>query len=124
MDVSVHGAGCGEPNMYMLPYRCKVTGVTGDAAVAPGTPAVWCEDDPSQCIPGAKQMIYWNQAEGNNIEVIGTDLAGSPKSPAYNAKLGFVNGMFYDPSYMSYLWLKMCRCTDRYIPGSRFRHAN
>ncbi|KAG6898397.1 hypothetical protein C0992_004108 [Termitomyces sp. T32_za158] len=67
-------------------------GVTGDDAVAPGVPAVWCEDDPSQCISGAKQMIYWNQAEGNNIEVSGTDLAGDPRSPAYNAKLGFVNG--------------------------------
>lgn len=68
-------------------------GVTGDAAVSPGTPAVWCEDDSSQCISGAKQMIYWNQAERNNIEVSGTDLAGNPKSPAYNAKLGFANGM-------------------------------
>ncbi|KAG6889492.1 hypothetical protein C0995_000657 [Termitomyces sp. Mi166 len=84
--------GCGEPNMYMLPYKCRVTGATGNAAVAPGTPAVWCEDDPSRCIAGAKQMIYWNQAERNNIEVRGNDLAGDPKSPAYNMKLGFANG--------------------------------
>ncbi|KAG6819334.1 hypothetical protein H0H93_012810 [Arthromyces matolae] len=85
--------GCGTPNMYMLPYKCKVTGVTGNAAVAPGTPAVWCEDDPSKCVVGAKQMIYWHQADGNNIQVDGVDLAGEPKSPAYNTKLGFSNGM-------------------------------
>jgi len=84
--------GCGEPNMYMAAYRCKVTGATGNAAVAPATPAVWCEDDASKCIVGAKQMIYWNQLDGNNIEVNGTDLAGDPKSPAYNNKLGFQNG--------------------------------
>ncbi|KAG6813008.1 hypothetical protein H0H92_014745 [Tricholoma furcatifolium] len=76
----------------MLPYRCQVTGITGNAAVALGTPGVWCEDNPSTCIVGAKQMLYWNQADGNNIEVSGTDLAGDPKSPAYNAKVGFANG--------------------------------
>ncbi|GLB38693.1 hypothetical protein LshimejAT787_0505580 [Lyophyllum shimeji] len=84
--------GCGEPNMYMLPYKCKVTGWTGNAAVAPATPAVWCEDDSNKCVQGAKQLIYWNQLEGNNIEVSGTDLAGDPRSPAYNMKLGFANG--------------------------------
>ncbi|KAG6854293.1 hypothetical protein C0991_008542 [Blastosporella zonata] len=78
--------------MYMLPLKCRVTGLTGNATVAPGTPGVWCEDDPSSCLVGAKQMIYWNQAEGNNIVVSGTDLAGEPRSPAYNTKLGFANG--------------------------------
>jgi len=84
--------GCGEPNMYMAGYRCKVTGKTGDAAVAPGIPASWCEDDPSSCTSGARQMIYWHQLEGNNIETDGLDLSGQPRSPAYNAKLGFKNG--------------------------------
>ncbi|KAF9465322.1 hypothetical protein BDZ94DRAFT_1254262 [Collybia nuda] len=84
--------GCGEPNMYMLGYKCKVTGMTGTAAVAPAKPASWCEDDPSKCTSGARQLIYWNQLEGNNIEVSGTDLAGDPRSPAYNTKLGFSNG--------------------------------
>ncbi|KAF5377935.1 hypothetical protein D9615_006711 [Tricholomella constricta] len=84
--------GCGEPNMYMLPYRCKVTGWTGNAAVAPGSPPTWCEDDQSKCTKGPKQMVYWNQLEGNNIEVSGEDLSGEPRSPAYNAKLGFSNG--------------------------------
>ena len=37
-------------------------------------------------------MIAWNQLDGNNIEVEGYDLAGFPKSPAYNNKLGFKHG--------------------------------
>ncbi|KAG5653756.1 hypothetical protein H0H81_010843 [Sphagnurus paluster] len=84
--------GCGEPNMYMLPYRCKVVGKTGNAAVYPGIPATWCEDNPSNCTKGPRQMIYWNQLEGNNIQVSGLDLSGHPRSPAYNDKLGFANG--------------------------------
>lgn len=78
--------------MYMLPYRCKVTGMTGSAAVAPGNPPTWCEDNPGSCTTGARQMVYWNQLEGDNIEVSGNDLAGEPRSPGYNAKLGFSNG--------------------------------
>jgi len=88
--------GCGEPNMYMFPYKCKVTGITGRAAVASGIPATWCEDNQSNCTKGARQMIYWNQLERNNIVVSGQDLAGDPKSPAYNSKLGFSNGMQTD----------------------------
>ncbi|KAJ7932728.1 hypothetical protein B0H13DRAFT_1954416 [Mycena leptocephala] len=70
--------GCGQPNMYHVPYRCK--------------PPVWCENNPGACTSGPKQMIYWNQAEGNNIEVDGWDANGDPKSPAYNAKCGFNDG--------------------------------
>lgn len=69
--------------MYHLGYRCKVVGQTGDAAMASGKPPIWCEDDPDRCVQGAKQMLYWNQLEGDNIEVEGYDLARDPKSPAY-----------------------------------------
>lgn len=79
--------------MYHLGYRCKVVGHTGDAAVAPGQPPVWCEDDPERCVQGPKQMLYWHQFEGNNIEVEGYDLSGHLKSPAYNDKCGFKNGI-------------------------------
>jgi hypothetical protein len=79
--------------MYMMPYRCKVTGKSGDAAVAAGIPPTWCEDNPSNCTKGARQMVYWNQLERNNIVVSGSDLAGDPRSPTYNAKLGFMNGL-------------------------------
>ncbi|CAK5270782.1 unnamed protein product [Mycena citricolor] len=73
-------------------FRCRVTGSTGSAAVAPGIPATWCQDNPGNCTSGARQMIYWNQLDGNNIEVDGLDLAGQPRSPAYNQVLGFVEG--------------------------------
>ena len=78
--------------MYMHPYRCRVTGTPGTAAIGRAVPPTWCEDNTASCTPGPKQMIYWNQAEGDNIEVSGRDLSGMPRSPAYNAKLGFANG--------------------------------
>ncbi|KAJ7819796.1 hypothetical protein B0H14DRAFT_3472842 [Mycena olivaceomarginata] len=84
--------GCGQPNMYHLPYRCKVTGATSTKAVGTPKPPVWCENNPDGCTKGPKQMIYWNQNEGNNIQVDGLDAAGEPKSPAYNAKCGFPDG--------------------------------
>lgn len=78
--------------MYHLGFRCKVVGQTSDRAVAAGQPPVWCEGDPESCVQGPKQMLYWHQFEGNNVEVEGYDLAGDPKSPAYNEKCGFKNG--------------------------------
>jgi hypothetical protein len=44
------------------------------------------------CVQGAKQMIFWNQLEGDNIEVEGNDFSGNPRSPSYNDKLGFLDG--------------------------------
>ncbi|KAJ7592659.1 hypothetical protein C8J56DRAFT_929164 [Mycena floridula] len=85
--------GCGEPNMYQHPFKCKVTGATGTRAVGTPKPPVWCEDNPSKCVTGPKQMIYWNQLNGNNIETDGYDLSGAPRSPAYNGKLGFKDGV-------------------------------
>jgi hypothetical protein len=38
-------------------------------------------------------MVYWHQLEGNNVNVTGFDLAGQPKSPSYNMKMGFSGGM-------------------------------
>ncbi|KAJ7454823.1 hypothetical protein FB451DRAFT_1279496 [Mycena latifolia] len=84
--------GCGEPNMYMQGFRCKVTGEQGTTALASAVPPTWCEDSPEDCTTGARQMIYWNQLEGNNIVVSGNDARGFPKSPAYNSVLGFSEG--------------------------------
>ena len=83
--------------MYMEPIKCNVTGATSTTPVAPGKAPVWCEDDQSKCVKGAKQMLYWHQQDGNNIETEGYDLAGSPKSPAYNMKCGFKDGSFLVP---------------------------
>lgn len=84
--------GCGEPNMYHVPFKCKVTGATSNKVVGTPNPPKWCEDNTSACVTGPKQMIYWNQLEGNNIEVEGFDLHGQNRSPAYNNKLGFKDG--------------------------------
>ncbi|KAJ7630228.1 hypothetical protein FB45DRAFT_914911 [Roridomyces roridus] len=84
--------GCGEPNMYMQGFRCMVTGQTGSRALAPAVPPTWCQDDPGNCTTGAKQMIYWNQLDGNNILVEGWDDSGEPRSPAYNGVCGWEEG--------------------------------
>ncbi|KAF8182317.1 hypothetical protein BJ912DRAFT_978589 [Pholiota molesta] len=89
--------GCGEPNMYMQGFRCNVTGANTDSPRTIQSPAVapqWCELDSTECVPGAKQMIFWNQADGNNVVVDGWDKYGFPKSPGYNMKMGFPNGVF------------------------------
>lgn len=99
--------------MYMQPFNCKVVGQTGSRAVAPAVPPDWCEDDQRKCVPGPKQvrgdrlrvsvkstksnvfifqMVYWNQLEGNNVVVSGTDRSGRTRAPAYNGKMGFANG--------------------------------
>ncbi|KAJ6611709.1 hypothetical protein B0H10DRAFT_2055378 [Mycena sp. CBHHK59/15] len=81
--------GCGEPNMYMQGFRCKVTGLTGGAALAPAVPPTWCEGAPaSDCTRGARQMIYWHQLDGNNV----FDVPWVPRSPAYSWVMGFDEG--------------------------------
>jgi len=84
--------GCGEPNMYQNAFRCQVLGSTSTRKVGKGQPPVWCEDDPSKCVKGPKQMIAWNQLTGDNIEVDGWDLSGGHKSPGYNTKCGWTPG--------------------------------
>ena len=37
-------------------------------------------------------MVFYNQLEGNNVHVSGYDLAGQPRSPTYNSKMGFSDG--------------------------------
>ncbi|KAJ3514775.1 hypothetical protein NLJ89_g2178 [Agrocybe chaxingu] len=82
------------PNLPACPEEGCICawGDTGDAAVAPGKPPVWCEDEPGRCVQGAKQMVFWNQLEGNNVQVSGVDLAGEPKAPTYNMRMGFADG--------------------------------
>lgn len=84
--------GCGEPNMFHGAFKCKVTGATSSTPVAKPKPPVWCEGDANKCVKGSKQMIYWHQNEGNNMEISGLDNSGQPKSPGYNMKVGFSDG--------------------------------
>lgn len=87
--------------MYMHPFRCTVTGATGTTAV--GTPKApeWCEDDQSKCVSGPKKFIIWNQNEADTVSVSGYDLAGEPKSPGYNTKMGFKGGASIGFSYFT-----------------------
>ncbi len=75
----------GEPNMYMQNFRCRVTNTSSTKKLGQGQVPVPCRDDPSKCVTGPKQMIAWNQAEGNNVGNIGF-------SPAYNMRLGYHPG--------------------------------
>jgi hypothetical protein len=84
--------GCGQFNLFMGGYKCMVTGATATAPVAAPKPPVWCQDDSSNCTAGAKQMILWNQLDGNNVFVSGVDDSGNRKHPGYNEKMGFANG--------------------------------
>lgn len=51
---------CGEPNMYMQGFKCKVTNA-GTKKIAKAKPPVWCADNPGKCRKGAKQMIVFNR---------------------------------------------------------------
>ncbi|KJA14486.1 hypothetical protein HYPSUDRAFT_150365 [Hypholoma sublateritium FD-334 SS-4] len=87
--------GCGEPTLYMQGFRCTVTGSKTNPVRTIKYPAVapqWCQDNSAQCVTGPKQMIYWQQAEGNNVVVSGNDKYGFPKFPVYNMNMGFPNG--------------------------------
>jgi len=70
------------------------------------------------------QMVYWNQLEGNNIVVSGSDLSGNPRSPTYNAKLGFSNGCY---SFLILRFLKLTtvsRITNGHIPFAYFEKCS
>ncbi|CAF0993141.1 unnamed protein product [Adineta steineri] len=77
--------GCGQPNMYMQGHKCMVTGTTSTRKLAVAKPPVYCEDDSSKCVKGAKQMIFYQQLTGNNV-------FNPPKMPTYNARMGFSDG--------------------------------
>lgn len=48
---------CGQENMYMTGFNCRVKS-TSTKALGKPKPPVWCEDDESACQTGPKQMIY------------------------------------------------------------------
>ncbi|KAF2475468.1 uncharacterized protein BDR25DRAFT_279546 [Lindgomyces ingoldianus] len=79
--------GCGQPNMYMQGFKCNVTAASPTAApLATAQIPVYCADDDTKCVKGAKQMLAWNQKTGNNIET--EDWV----TPNYNMKCGWKNG--------------------------------
>jgi len=44
-------------------------------------------------------MIFWQQRDGNNVNISGVDKYGFPKIPVYNMKMGYKNGALISDSY-------------------------
>ena len=83
--------------MYMQGFACNVTGNTGTIPLqTPAQVPQWCEGNSNNCTVGAKQMIYYNQQTGNNLELTGWQLDGAVKNPGYNMKNGFQPGAQFD----------------------------
>lgn len=86
---------CGQANMNMNAFRCRVTGARPDAPkLAKPVPAKWCEGKPDDCVKGAKQItIYHQQPEINTVDIDNIQQAdGHWASPGYNEKTGFYPG--------------------------------
>lgn len=77
--------GCGEPNMYMQGFKCMVTGSNSNRRLAPAQPPRYCPNF-NDCVRGAKQMIVFQQAEGNNVVQPQGDFV------SYSADWGFSPG--------------------------------
>ncbi|KAL1722963.1 hypothetical protein EV715DRAFT_287003 [Schizophyllum commune] len=98
---------CGQPNMYMLGFRCRVTGEPGHLPLAAPRSAVYCGEGKSatpaalrknpKCVKGAKKFLSWQQKEGNTVhEKQWADERGQLKFPGYNARMGFADGAQHD----------------------------
>lgn len=51
----------------MAGYKCDVTESTSTKKVAPAQVPVYCEDDETKCVKGAKQMIAFNRMIFGNL---------------------------------------------------------
>jgi len=78
--------GCGEPNMYMQPYKCRVTGSNSNRRLARAQVPRFCKGFPQNCVQGAKQMMVYMQAEGNTVSRPGNDFV------SYSDEWGYFPG--------------------------------
>jgi hypothetical protein len=85
--------GCGQPNVYMQGFRCKVTRPEGSGSGKPLAKAqapVYCEGEGEKCVQGAKQIIIWNQQDGvDNVEGVPDVFLAAP---GYNSRCGYESG--------------------------------
>jgi hypothetical protein len=71
----------------MQGFKCKVIGASSTAKpLAKAQVPVYCENEPNKCVRGAKQMLAWHQASGNNI------VTAQGTTPNYNQKCGWAEG--------------------------------
>lgn len=84
----IHGTKGGKSDeMYLLGYRCNVTNGDPNGRPLPAPqPAVKCMGNKDNCTRGAKQLHFWQQAEGNNNQQPFDD------PPYYNTDYGFADG--------------------------------
>jgi len=78
--------GCGEPNIYMQGFKCRVTGSNSNRRLARAQVPRYCANFPQNCVSGAKQMLVYMQAEGNNVQKPGNDFV------SYSVDWGFQPG--------------------------------
>ncbi|CCM02225.1 uncharacterized protein FIBRA_04305 [Fibroporia radiculosa] len=85
----------GSEQNYMNGFRCNVSGSTSTVSLAAPQVARRCGADPANgrpeaspgnCTYGAKQPLYWFQAEGNNM------FEGTYSPPFYNDLYNFLDG--------------------------------
>lgn len=76
----------------MTPFVCNVTNSKSNKKLGKAIPPVKCDTDPSECVVGAKQPMYWMQKEGNNMFEPGH--YAPTYSNAYNYKEGAQNDIF------------------------------
>ncbi|KAI5806802.1 hypothetical protein DFH27DRAFT_358925 [Peziza echinospora] len=72
--------------MYMNGFDCKISN-PGTLTLAPPKAPKPCHGNPSACVRGAKNPMYWANLDKSNIEYFGRN-----KLPAYNDDWGFPNG--------------------------------
>ncbi|KAG9316970.1 hypothetical protein JVU11DRAFT_1150 [Chiua virens] len=92
---------CGQMNIYIFPYRCRVHSGCPVKTIGKPKAPVLCEKDPSKCVKGPKQIMIWHQLDGNNVVADGIDPYGKWETPRYNQVCGFEDGaqndIFVDP---------------------------
>lgn len=90
----------------MQGLKCNVTGATSTSPLAAAQAPVYCEDDKTKCVKGAKQMLVWHRTYPSmlytylckiniTIEAVGEDniVTEGADSPGYNTKCGWETGM-------------------------------
>ncbi|EMD31282.1 hypothetical protein CERSUDRAFT_145210 [Gelatoporia subvermispora B] len=91
----IHSPDSGSEQNYMNGFQCNVTGATSNVALAQSQVPRRCGADPANgkpnaspgnCTYGAKQPLYWFQAEQNNM------FEGQYAPPFYNDLYNFVDG--------------------------------
>ncbi|CAK5268864.1 unnamed protein product [Mycena citricolor] len=104
----IHSPDSGGEQNYMTGFKCNVTGSTSEVPLAKPQVARRCGADsmngkwhasPSNCTYGAKQPLYWFQAERNNM------FEGTYAPPFYTDLYGFRDGQQDDIFQDSYAFL-------------------